>query len=488
MAKRGGPEWITPAEFQDLAKQSRTPAAVRGLALRKEFIADEVKAVEGQARSVRFRITSGSADRDRDTIAPAGWQLDNYRKNPVVMFGHDYGSLPVAKATQIESRADGLSSVAEFAPADVYPFADTVYKMVAGGFLNAASVGFRPVAWTYNEDRKGVDFSEQELLEWSIVPVPANAEALVEARSAGIDLTPLLTWAEEKLDGWKKEDGLYVPKGQVEAVFRILSTKTVSLPAAVPEEKMVPPNVSSEMCPMDEAWSAPSLSDFTDQSWGDLTDAQKRRIAGHFAWAAGMPPETYGDMKLPHHRASDGYVNFRGVAAAAGRMNQSSIPSGDMAAVKAHLRRHYAQFDQPAPDSLKDAEDVVVSKRGRVLSAANEAELRLAMQEHDTGMQHHQTGMDRMNKVLAQVEVAPETDGLEITEHRSADPVLDIELPAEEELHIEASNNGHKTVEVTPEAITLAVKESLAGLMRGIAQDVQEQTRAAINRARGRID
>lgn len=371
MGKRGTTEWITPAEFQQLAKESRSPAAVRGCALRKEFIAEEVKALEDQPRSIRFRITSGNPDRDRDTIAPAGWQLDNYRKNPVVMFGHDYASLPIAKATLIESSADGLSSVAEFAPADVYPFAETVHQMVRGGFLNAASVGFRPMAWVYNEDRKGVDYSEQELLEWSIVPVPANAEALVEARSAGIDLTPLLAWAEEKLDTWKKEDGLYVPKGQVEAVFRILSAKTVSVPAK--EEHT--------------------------EELQELANGEQRKT-----------PE-------------------------------DSEPIG---------------------------------KRGRVLSSTNEGKLRQAKSHIDD--------------VLAQLETAPETEGLEITEQRSADLVLEIAEPAEEELRIEASNNGHKTIDITPETITLAVRESLAGFMTGIAREVQEQTRAAINRARGRAD
>jgi hypothetical protein len=93
-----------------------------------------------------------------------------------------------------------------------------------------------------------------------------------------------------------------------------------------------------------------------------------------------------------------------------------------------------------------------------------------------------------IDDVLAQLETAPETEGLEITEQRSADLVLEIAEPAEEELRIEASNNGHKTIDITPETITLAVRESLAGFMTGIAREVQEQTRAAINRARGRAD
>jgi hypothetical protein len=40
---------------------------------------------------------------------------------------------------------------------------------------------------------------EQELLEFSAVPVPANGEALIEGRSAGIDIAPLLDWSEDQI-------------------------------------------------------------------------------------------------------------------------------------------------------------------------------------------------------------------------------------------------------------------------------------------------
>jgi hypothetical protein len=72
----------------------------------------------------------------------------------------------------------------EFASAETYPFAETVRRMVAGGFLSAASVGFKPLKYMYNEERRGVDIEESELLEWSIVPVPANPECLVQLSAA----------------------------------------------------------------------------------------------------------------------------------------------------------------------------------------------------------------------------------------------------------------------------------------------------------------
>lgn len=114
-----------------------------------------------------------------------------------------------------------------------------------------------------------------------------------------------------------------------------------------------PRDISTALAPEGEAWTAPTLADLTDKPWGDLSDAEKRKIAGHFAWAAAIPPDKSDDLKLPHHNLAARVV-LRGIAAAAGRLNQSQIPAADMEAVKAHLKRHYAAFGKPIPDALKD--------------------------------------------------------------------------------------------------------------------------------------
>ncbi len=110
-----------------------------------------------------------------------------------------------------------------------------------------------------------------------------------------------------------------------------------------------PGDVSSKLAPEAEPWEAPSLEDFTDEQWGDLSGAEKRRIAKHFAWAATMPPETYGDLKFPHHRPSDGAVVWRAVSNAAARLPQANLPNADIDKVRRHLGRHYRQFDRTPP-------------------------------------------------------------------------------------------------------------------------------------------
>jgi HK97 family phage prohead protease len=77
---------------------------------------------------------------------------------------------------------DRLIGDVKFADAGTYEFADQIFRLIKKGFITAGSVGFIPLDFTFSDDRRGgIDFHEQELLEFSIVPIPANANALVQA-------------------------------------------------------------------------------------------------------------------------------------------------------------------------------------------------------------------------------------------------------------------------------------------------------------------
>lgn len=160
----------------------------------------------------------------------------------------------------------------------------------------------------------------------------------------------------------------------VNGVRHDLSKLSVPLPKII--NGVSPENVSMETADEDEPWEAPNLEDFTDKSWDELTDTEKRRIAGHFAWAASMPPEKYGDLKFPHHRPSDGKVVWRGVANAAARLEQSNIPQTDINKVKNHLGRHYEQFDRTPPWEDK-AENHKNKKEGKIVDVKTVDELRM---------------------------------------------------------------------------------------------------------------
>jgi HK97 family phage prohead protease len=297
--------------------------------VRKQLLVDVAVLAE---RRVRFVVTTDTPDRERDVIVPAGIDLTNFLRNPVIPFAHDYRSLPVGRAVEVARSEHGIEMVIEFATADLNPMAEYVYRMVKAGFLRGASVGFRPLEWTFNEDRKGYDYIRCELLEVSVVPVPANAEALMAA-SFDEDRALLKAWAQRALDAIEADE---------EAVAKGVSPKDVS--RSIDDDEEVP-------------WAAPVLKDFTEASWEECSKGERRRIAGHYGWSAEMPPAAFGSLKLPHHSPASGKVIWRGLVSAAARLGRTQIPDEDRDAVKAHLARHYQKFRdaEDMPDSLKAA-------------------------------------------------------------------------------------------------------------------------------------
>jgi hypothetical protein len=80
-----------------------------------------------------------------------------------------------------------------------------MFALYRGGFLRATSVGFLPKEWREVTDpkRRGMmplDFVRQELLEYSLVPVPSNPRALLDAAKAGLDVGLAKEWAEMTAD------------------------------------------------------------------------------------------------------------------------------------------------------------------------------------------------------------------------------------------------------------------------------------------------
>lgn len=339
-------------EWRAMALQGKAPAD--DILLYKDCTLPHIKMLDDGLRQVRIRISNADVDRENDTIAVGGWDTSHYEKNPVVLFAHSYGRLPVGKAVELHRDEMGLSAVDQFVPPEIDAFAETVYQMLKHGFLNTASVGFRPLGHTINEERRGVDFLRQELLEHSIVPVPANPAALVEARSAlGAEvMQPLILWCEQTLDTWQKAQASPVDKSQVEEAHNVL-TPIQSVNGFVADKGMAPRDVSRRTAPQDTEWSRPTASDFTEEAFDTLSAGARRRIAGHFAWTEEQPPTAYQQLKLPHHRSEDGQVVWRGVTAAMaallGARGGVNIPDADRREVYDHLASHYQQFDAEPP-------------------------------------------------------------------------------------------------------------------------------------------
>ena len=150
---------------------------------------------EAVAGPLDFVASTGEVDRHGDTVAPEGWRLDAYRGNPVVLWAHDYGEPAIGRAEAVWSDGRALRARLEFAPTE---FARQVERLYRQGYQRGVSVGFRPLRFEERRDPVngaflGIRFLEQELLEISAVPVPANGGALLAEETLGSTAAPAET-------------------------------------------------------------------------------------------------------------------------------------------------------------------------------------------------------------------------------------------------------------------------------------------------------
>jgi HK97 family phage prohead protease len=128
-----------------------------------------------------FIATDETLDRYNEVIKLDGWDTKSYLANPVVPDCHCYYSIACILGRTIDLKiADGkMINRVEFALDN--PLGSMAYKMAKGGFIKSESVGFIPREWT-NGNKPGEPdrtYTEQELLEISLVVVPANPGATV---------------------------------------------------------------------------------------------------------------------------------------------------------------------------------------------------------------------------------------------------------------------------------------------------------------------
>lgn len=133
--------------------------------------------------------STAAVDRYGEIIDQESWDLKNFKKNPVMLWAHNLtmgeDRPPIGKLTKIKVEDGQLVFNAKFDMAD--PFAAEIFRKYQEGFLNAFSVGFIPHTIQQFTDKgerlEAPILRDNELLEMSAVPVPANPEALNALRA-----------------------------------------------------------------------------------------------------------------------------------------------------------------------------------------------------------------------------------------------------------------------------------------------------------------
>lgn len=129
-------------------------------------------------------ITTDDMDRMGEIINLDGWEIDNYMKNPVVLWGHDHYKMPIGICTGIERVSNGLKARGKFAPGEEGQQVRSLYDL---GVIRATSVGF------IEKERQGNIITKAELIEFSFVSVPANPMALSTLIKSNINVNELVT-------------------------------------------------------------------------------------------------------------------------------------------------------------------------------------------------------------------------------------------------------------------------------------------------------
>ena len=191
---------------------------------------------------LRVTITTNTRDRHGDILEPGGAMVASYLKNPVVLWAHEYRSLPIGRATSLVRDGESIKAEILFAPTD---FAREVCELYAKGFLNAWSVGFLPLEWEVIEDEEGkfagYHIKSWELIEFSAVPVPANPDALSNAMRKGLVHEPALVKAlAAVVSGQSNDETISVPSEAKAALDPMLSDQRGQPGGVVPPDISLP--------------------------------------------------------------------------------------------------------------------------------------------------------------------------------------------------------------------------------------------------------
>lgn len=264
--------------------------------IRKGIVPSDTQFEEGERAAVSY-ITTKDVDRDGEIVEPFGVDLEAYRKNPVVLFGHNYSELPIGKNLWIKSDDRGLIAKTQYAS---HEFAQKVYEYRKEGMPLAQSIGFIPIKWEDNTDKANKSWSRRytkwHLLEYSDVPVPANPEAVAIAVSKGL-IQPVYEPTTEKAGRVlsSKNRTLIMAAVQqmdeaAEALRALLTATDQSEPADVPAGDTVEMSANAET-PAEEKVADPVVEKKAITKT-DLIEALQGAIKQNRVSVAGIVDET----------------------------------------------------------------------------------------------------------------------------------------------------------------------------------------------------
>lgn len=169
-----------------------------------DSIYTKAKIKEKDAEVFTAVASSEVEDRQGEVVIQSGWDLKNFKKNPILLYMHDH-TKPIGKATRVWTDKVNNKLMFKGFISEATEELRGYKQLMADGILNSFSVGFRPLEMDGNE------ITKSELFEISLVSVPANPEARLLAvkslEKAGFDKKVIteVVGKEENTEDIRKE-------------------------------------------------------------------------------------------------------------------------------------------------------------------------------------------------------------------------------------------------------------------------------------------
>jgi HK97 family phage prohead protease/HK97 family phage major capsid protein len=146
-------------------------------------------AKQSAADPAEYVLSDETVDRMGEVIAASGWDLSNFGsdRNPIALFNHHSDAI-IGRWEKVRVEGKRLLGRLVLADEGTDELVDKVRKLWKQGILRAVSVGFRPLEKQKLNEKSDDYFGpfrylRQELVECSLVAVPANPNALQVSRA-----------------------------------------------------------------------------------------------------------------------------------------------------------------------------------------------------------------------------------------------------------------------------------------------------------------
>ncbi len=209
-----------------------------------------------ERRIVQYKFTDATTDRYGDRITAKGVKLDKYRANPIVLGFHNSYTFPIGATIKAwyEKSDDSVKGWVLFFDSNIDDtgISESTFKFVTSGAVKTGSIGFIPVAGkvrkpteeektTYGMTDWGYIYDEIELLEYSIVPLPANPSSMSEPISKSFTKKDY-----EKSLSHMKDTGIF-PEKQMKELIEMIKARNADKGADKVEDITIPPAVPASV-------------------------------------------------------------------------------------------------------------------------------------------------------------------------------------------------------------------------------------------------